>query len=292
MTKLNKRKGIILAGGSGSRLWPLTKTVNKQLLPVFDKPMIYYPLTTLMLADIREILIITDKKNIHLFKELLGEGESLGISINYETQDKPNGLAEAFMIGSDFIKNNPVALILGDNIFHGSDLISKLKRVSSSDNGNTIFAYQVKDPKSYGVVTFNKYKEAIEIQEKPENPKSNFVITGIYFYDNNVIEKAKKVKPSKRGELEISSINQMYLEEGNLSVETLGRGTTWLDTGTIESLHEASSYIRTIEHRQGLKIGCPEEVSWRKGWINDQQLLKLGLNENYQQYFSEIIDKK
>ena len=288
----NIRKGIILAGGSGSRLWPLTKVLNKQLIPVFDKPMIYYPLTTLMLANIKDILLITDKKSVHLFNELLGDGESLGISLKYAIQDKPNGLAEAFIIGSDFIKNDPVALILGDNIFHGSDLISKLNRVSLLNNINSIFAYQVSDPKSYGVVTFNKNNQAIEIEEKPENPKSNFAITGIYFYDNNVVEKAKKVNPSLRGELEISAINQMYLKEGNLSVETLGRGTTWLDTGTIESLHEAASYIRTIEHRQGLKIGCPQEVSWRKGWINDQQLLKLAFNENYKQYFMGILKNK
>ena len=295
MKKRSKRKGIILAGGAGSRLSPLTDAISKQLLPVYDKPMIYYPLTTLMLAGINDILIITTPRDRNSFKSLLGDGKSLGIDINYEVQNHPKGLADAFIIGEKFIGNNPVALILGDNLFHGSDLVQKLEKADANENSNTIFAYLVNDPERYGVVIFNDEGEALEILEKPDHQISRYAVTGLYFYDNTIIEKAKKVKPSSRNELEISTINQMYLSEKNLNVELMGRGTAWLDTGTFDSLQQASSYIRTLEKRQGLKIGCPEEVAWRNGWINNKELNKLseGINSSsYGQYLKTIIKDK
>ena len=295
MKKRSNRKGIILAGGIGSRLSPLTDAISKQLLPVYDKPMIYYPLTTLMLAGINDILIITTPRDSNSFKSLLGDGKSLGIDINYEVQNNPKGLADAFIIGENFIGNNSVALILGDNLFHGSDLVPKLEQADANENSNTIFAYLVNDPERYGVVIFNDEGEVLQILEKPEKPISRYAVTGLYFYDNTIIEKAKKVQPSSRNELEISSINQMYLSEKNLNVELMGRGTAWLDTGTFDSLQQASSYIRTLEKRQGLKIGCPEEVAWRNGWINNKELNKLseGINSSsYGQYLKTIIKDK
>jgi len=295
MKKRSNRKGIILAGGIGSRLSPLTDAISKQLLPVYDKPMIYYPLTTLMLAGINDILIITTPRDSNSFKSLLGDGKSLGIDINYEVQNNPKGLADAFIIGENFIGNNSVALILGDNLFHGSDLVPKLEQADANENSNTIFAYLVNDPERYGVVIFNDEGEVLQILEKPEKPISRYAVTGLYFYDNTIIEKAKKVQPSSRNELEISSINQMYLSEKNLNVELMGRGTAWLDTGTFDSLQQASSYIRTLEKRQGLKIGCPEEVAWRNGWINNMELNKLSegmISSSYGQYLKTIIKDK
>ena len=268
------RKGIILAGGTGSRLFPITLASSKQLLPVYDKPMIYYSLSTLMLAGIRNILIITTKEDINKFQDLLGDGSSLGITLEYKYQDRPEGIVQAFTIGEDFIKNSPVSLILGDNIFYGEGL-GKLLRDSSASKESIIFAYQVSDPERYGVVSFSEEKKVIDIEEKPKKPKTNYAITGLYFYDSTVVEKAKKIKPSLRGELEISDLNLLYLKENSLKVEALGRGIAWLDTGTIDSLHEASSFIKTLEHRQGIKISCPEEIAWRNGWINNDQLISL-----------------
>ena len=289
-----KRVGIILAGGTGSRLFPITRAINKQLIPVYDKPMIYYPLSTLMLAGIRDILIITNANEQFQFKNLLEDGHKLGITISYETQEKPNGLAEAFIIGESFIDGNSTALILGDNLFHGTELISQLKQACKQPNGATVFAYSVSDPQNYGVVNFNDKGQAISIQEKPSNPSSRYALTGLYFYDPSVVDKAHKVKFSNRGELEISSINQMYLDQNELNVEVLGRGTAWLDTGTHESLHEASSFVRTIEKRQGLKIGSPEEIAWRYGWINKEQLLKLAkpiIKSDYGKYLQRIASE-
>ena len=286
------RKGIILAGGRGTRLNPITNVVSKQLLPIYDKPMIYYPLSTLMLSGIRDILIITNEKDKVLFESLLGNGEKLGISINYKTQKDPEGIAQAFLIADDFIKDNPVTLILGDNIFYGKGLVNLLENSNKKYSGASIFAYPVKDPERYGVVEFNKNYKVLSIEEKPKFPKSNFAITGIYYYDNTVLEKAKSIKPSKRGELEISDINNLYLKEDNLNVELFGRGMAWLDTGTFDSLHDASSFIKTIENRQSLKIGCPEEISWRKGWINDSQLRDLSIKyikSGYGEYLSKLI---
>ena len=288
-----KRKGIILAGGTGSRLFPITKGVSKQLLPVYDKPMIYYPLSTLMLAGIEDILIITTPLDIIHFKDLLGNGNDWGIQINYEIQKEPKGIAEAFLIGEKFINNNPVALILGDNLFHGEDLINKLKKCAQT-NIPTIFAYQVHDPERYGVIEFSNTGKVISIEEKPKNPKSSYAITGLYFFDQTVVEKAKIIKPSKRGELEITDINQMYLSEDNLKVELLSRGMAWLDTGTCDSLHEASSYIKTIEHRQGLKVGCPEEIAFKNGWINLDHLNSLAssLSKNgYGKYLKNLTNE-
>ncbi len=283
-----KRKGIILAGGTGSRLYPITKGVSKQLLPVYDKPMIYYPLSTLMLAGIKDILIITTPLDIIHFQDLLGNGNDWGIQINYEIQKEPKGIAEAFLIGEKFINHNPVALILGDNLFHGEDLINKLKKCTQT-NISTIFAYQVHDPERYGVIEFANTGKVISIEEKPKNPKSSYAITGLYFYDKTVVEKAKMIKPSERGELEITDINQMYLSEDNLKVELLSRGMAWLDTGTCDSLHEASSYIKTIEHRQGLKVGCPEEIALKNGWINSEQLNSLAIKISKNGYGKYLI---
>ena len=273
-----KRKGIILAGGNGSRLYPITKATSKQLIPVYDKPMIYYPLSTLMLAGIREILIITTPHDNESFINLLGNGSQFGINIKYKIQKKPEGIAQAFLIGEDFIENSGVTLILGDNLFHGDFLVNRLQKNYLISEGASIFAYSVKDPERYGVVEFDSNGVVYNIVEKPKFPKSKFAITGLYFYDNSVVEKAKKIKPSDRGELEITDLNKLYMEEGKLIVEKMSRGMTWLDTGTTDSLHEASSYIRLLEKRQGQKIGCPEEVAWRMGFINDEQLYSLSNN--------------
>jgi len=285
------RKGIILAGGTGSRLYPVTAGVSKQLLPVYDKPMIYYPLTTLMLAGIRDILIITTPHDQESFVRLLGDGSSWGISIKYAIQSSPEGLAQAFLIGSDFINGDSVALILGDNLFYGTDLKSQLQK-AAHNSCSTIFGYLVADPQRYGVIEFDKKQNIKDIVEKPMFPKSKYAVTGIYFYDNSIVEKANKVLPSKRGELEITDINKMYLEENKLDLIVLNRGTAWLDTGTIDSLHDASSFIRTIELRQGLKVGCPEEVSWRKGWINSQELESSAKNlikSGYGKYLLNLL---
>lgn len=289
---LTERKGIILAGGTGSRLFPITRVISKQLLPVYDKPMIYYPLSTLMLAGIKDILIITTKEDLPKFKSCIGDGINYGIRIKYEIQPKPQGIAQAFLIGEKFIGKSPVALILGDNIFYGKGMSSLLKNANIKKKPS-IFAYRVSDPERYGVVEFTKHGEVKGIEEKPNNPKSNFAITGMYFYDNTVIEKAKKIKMSHREELEITDINELYLQENNLTVELFDRGIAWLDTGTIDSLHEASSFIRTIEHRQGLKICCPEEISWRNGWINDQKLREIAsvnFKSGYGDYLLSLLN--
>lgn len=269
------RKGIILAGGNGSRLAPITNVISKQLIPVFDKPMIYYPLSTLMLSGIREYLIITADSENHLFKELLGDGSQWGIDIKYEIQTSPDGIAQAFIIGEKFVSNSNVAFILGDNLFHGNQLLPMLINADKKNNGATVFAYMVKDPERYGVIELNRKGQIISIEEKPKKPKSRFAITGLYYYDNCVIDYAKDLKFSDRKELEITDINKIYLREGKLDVQLIGRGTAWLDTGTIESLHEASSYIRTLENRQGLKISCPEEIAWRNSWISDSELANI-----------------
>ena len=269
-------KGIVLAGGTGSRLWPITKGVSKQLLPVYDKPLIHYPLGTFFLAGIREILIITTPKDAAAFQRLLGDGSQYGASFNYATQEKPNGLAEAFIIGEKFIASESVALVLGDNIFHGVGLGKQLEELNTK-NGATIFAYKVSDPERYGVIEFASDGRVVSIEEKPTNPKSNFAIPGLYFYDDQVVGIAKDVKPSARGELEITAINERYLKSGQLTTKVLERGTTWLDTGTIETLHAASSYVRIIEERQGSKISCLEEIAWRNGWIGQDKLEQLAM---------------
>ena len=288
------RKGIILAGGSGTRLAPITNSMSKQLMPVYDKPMIYYPLSTLMLTGIREILIIVNPSEIQNFKKLLGDGSQLGISIKYKIQQKPNGIAEAFLLSADFINQSPSVLILGDNLFHGNELIDLLNNANKRTEGSTIFAYHVSEPRSYGVIEFDSEGNPFEIKEKPLETKSNFAITGLYFYDKNVVEYSKQIIPSSRGELEISSINQIYLKKNNLNVELMGRGMTWLDTGTFDSLHQASSYIRTLELRQGLKVGCPEEIAWRNGWIKDKDLKILAEKFNksgYGNYLYKIVNQ-
>ena len=287
-----KRKGIILAGGSGSRLYPITKGVCKQLLPVYDKPMIYYPLSTLMLAGVRDILIITKIEDIDKFKNILGNGDSFGINLQYEIQEKPEGLAQAFLIGESFLNGSPSILILGDNLFYGKGLATQLKEAYNRKN-STIFAYPVSDPERYGIVDFAKDGRVIGIEEKPSNPKSKYAITGLYFYDETVVEKAKQIRPSNRGELEISDLNNIYLQEKSLSVEIFNRGMAWLDTGTTESLLDASFFIKTIEFRQGLKISCPEEIAWRQGWIDDEKLLKLAqplIKSGYGKYIISLLE--
>ena len=288
-----KRKGIILAGGSGSRLYPVTQSISKQLLPVYDKPMIYYPLTTLMLGDIREILIISTPQDLPKFKGMFGDGSQWGLRLSYKTQPTPDGIAQSFILGEDFIGDDLITLILGDNIFYGNDLEKVLSSANKNYSGATIFAYQVKDPERYGVVQFNKNNDVISIDEKPLNPKSNFAITGLYYYDQTVVQIAKDLKPSKRNELEITDINEKYLEKNNLSVELLRRGFAWLDTGTHQSLLEASQFVSTIESRQGLKIACPEEVAYRKNWISKTDLKALAqplLKNEYGEYLLKIIE--
>ena len=288
------RKGIILAGGTGTRLAPLTNVISKQLIPIFDKPMIYYPLSTLMLSGIREYLIITTSFDNHLFKELLGNGSQWGINIQYAEQISPEGIAQAFIIGEKFISNSNISFILGDNLFHGNQLISQLNEADQKDKGATLFAYKVNDPERYGVLEIDNQGKVLSIEEKPKRPKSRYAITGLYYYDNRIIEYAKSLKFSRRNELEISDINKLYLKEGNLNVQLMGRGTAWLDTGTIESLHEASSYIRTLENRQGLKISCPEEIAWRNYWISDKQLASLAKsisNSGYGKYLMKLLNE-
>ena len=287
------RKGIILAGGSGTRLHPITQAVSKQLLPVYDKPMIFYPLSTLMLAGLREVLIITTPHDQAAFQRLLGDGSAWGMTIQYAVQPSPDGLAQAFLIGADFLSGAPAALVLGDNLFHGHDLVPQLQSSNGGDEGATVFAYPVRDPERYGVVEFAGDGRVVGIEEKPSKPRSRYAVTGLYFYDATVVERARQVQPSPRGELEITDLNRQYLEEGLLRVELMGRGMAWLDTGTCDSLHEASSYIRTLEHRQALKVGCPEEVAWRQGWISGDQLAALAeplRKSGYGDYLLRLLD--
>ena len=288
------RKGIILAGGSGTRLAPLTGAVSKQLMPVYDKPMIYYPLTTLMLAGIRDVLVITTPLDRAAFERLLGDGTAWGMTIAYAVQPSPDGLAQAFVIGAEFLDGAPAALVLGDNLFHGHELIPQLQSGCERREGATVFAYPVRDPERYGVVDFDADGKVLGIEEKPEHPRSRYAVTGLYFYDELVVERAHQVKPSPRGELEITDLNRLYLEEGLLRVELMGRGMAWLDTGTPDSLHEAASYIRTLEHRQGLKVGCPEEVAWRMGWIGDGELEQLAAplhKSGYGAYLLQLLQE-
>lgn len=285
-------KGIILAGGSGTRLYPITKSISKQITPIYDKPMIYYPLSVLMLAGIKDILIISTPRDLPMFEELLKTGGDFGISLSYVVQEQPNGLAEAFLIGEDFIGNDSCALVLGDNIFYGHGFTGMIKEAEARKKGATIFGYYVQNPRDFGVVEFDENNRAISLEEKPENPKSNYAVPGLYFYDNTVVEKAKKVKPSKRGELEITTLNEMYLNEGTLNVISLGRGMAWLDTGTHEALLEAANYVKTIQSRQGVMVACLEEIAYRNGWITKEKVCDLAkplLKSKYGEYLMDLI---
>ena len=285
-------KGIILAGGSGTRLYPLTKAISKQIMPIYDKPMIYYPLSVLMLANIREILLISTPRDLPVFEELLGDGSQLGIKLEYKVQKYPNGLAEAFILGEEFIGDDNVCLILGDNVFYGAGFSGLLEEAAKLKEGAVVFGYPVKDPRAYGVVEFDKNGKAISLEEKPENPKSNYAIPGLYFYDNTVVKKSKSIKPSERGELEITTINEEYLKEGKLNVKQLGRGITWLDTGTHESLLQAANYVETVQNRQGYYIACIEEIAYRKKWINEIQLRQIAdtmLKTDYGKYLIDLL---